>query len=257
MAVHYELKDHVALVTIDRQEALNSIDLDTWSAFGEATARLEGDNAAWVGIITGAGERAFCAGADIKTTIRRLMDDPRGNPYAQPQTIMRGQWPTKPLIAAVNGHALGGGLEVLLACDIRIASKAARIGAPEVGLGLIPGWGGTQRLPRQVPWAIAAQMNLGGDPISADDALRFGLVNAVVEAAEVLATAREWAAKLCTRGPAALRAAKRAMVDGQSMTLEQGLALEAELFDSMAYTDDVQEGIAAFEARRAPEFKGR
>jgi enoyl-CoA hydratase/carnithine racemase len=257
MAVHYELSDHIALITIDRQEALNSIDLDTWSAFGEATARLEADDDAWVGIITGAGERAFCAGADIKTTIRRLMDDPRGNPYDQPATIMRGQSPTKPLIAAVNGHALGGGLEVLLACDIRIASKAARIGAPEVGLGLIPGWGGTQRLPRQVPWAIAAQMNLGGDPISADDALRFGLVNAVVEPADVLPTAREWAAKLCTRGPVALRAAKRAMVEGQDLTLDLGLALEAELFDSLAYTEDVQEGIAAFEARRPPEFKGR
>ena len=171
MPVTYELEGHIAKLTLDRPEALNAIDLDMWRGLSEATARLEADDEAWVGVITGSGERAFCAGADIKTTIRTLMDDPRSKKFAQPQTLMRGQELSKPLIAAVNGVALGGGLEIALACDIRIASTKARFGAPEVALGLIPGWGATQRLPRYVPAAVAARMVLSGEPISADDAL--------------------------------------------------------------------------------------
>jgi enoyl-CoA hydratase/carnithine racemase len=145
MTVNYELSGHIATITLDRPDALNSIDLDTWQAFSDATARLESDENAWVGIITGAGDRAFCAGADVRSTIPRLMDDPKNNPYSEPPTIMRGQTVTKPLIAAVNGMALGGGLEVVLACDLRVASETARFGTPEITLGLIPGWGGTQR----------------------------------------------------------------------------------------------------------------
>ncbi|GAB4321277.1 MAG: enoyl-CoA hydratase-related protein [Dehalococcoidia bacterium] len=255
MPVRYEADGHIVTITIDRPEALNALDLDTWRAFGEATQRFEDDAEAWVGIVTGAGDRAFCAGADIKTTIRRLMDDPRGNPYDEPATIMRGQSPTKPLIAAVNGVALGGGLEVALACDLRIASSRARFGAPEVNLGLIPGWGGTQRLPRQVPYAIAAKLVLTGEMISAAEALQAGLVNAVVEPEQLLEEARRVAGVIASRGPLAVRAAKRAMVEGYSLPLEEGLALEHQLFDGLAYTKDVQEGIAAFEEKRTPDFR--
>lgn len=257
MPVRYETDAHIATITIDRPDALNALDLDTWRAFGEATQRFEDDPDAWVGIVTGAGDRAFCAGADIKTTIRRLMDDPHNNPYDEPATIMRGQQLTKPLIAAVNGVTLGGGLEVALACDLRIASDRARFGAPEVNLGLIPGWGGTQRLPRQVPWAVAAKLILTGEMISADEALRAGLVNAVVESAQLMDEARKLAQVIASRGPLAVRAAKRAMVEGYSLPLEEGLVLEHELFDDLAYTDDVQEGIAAFEGKRSPDFKAR
>lgn len=257
MAVQYEQDGAIVTITIDRPEALNALDLDTWRAFGEATQRFEDDASAWVGIVTGAGNRAFCAGADIKTTIRRLMDDPHNNPYDEPATIMRGQSLSKPLIAAVNGVALGGGLEVALACDIRIASSNARFGTPEVSLGLIPGWGGTQRLPRQLPWAVASKLVLTGEMIGAEEALRVGLVTAVVEPEALLDEARKIATAVASRGPLAVRAAKRAMVEGSSMTLEEGLALEHELFSSLAYTSDTPEGIAAFEEKRPPRFTGR
>ncbi len=256
MAVLYELAGHVATLTIDRANALNSIDLETWQSFSDATARLEEDSEAWVGIITGAGNRSFCAGADLRTTIPRIMDDPNHNPYPEPPTIMAGQTITKPLIAAINGLALGGGMEIALACDLRIAGDNARLGLPEVTLGLIPGWGGTQRLPRQVPWAIAAQLILMGEPVSAEEALRIGLVNAVVPAAELMTEAGRWADKLCARGPLALRAAKAAMLHTLENGLMAGLAEEHRLFNSLAYTKDVREGLAAFSERRPPQFSG-
>ena len=131
MALLYEVSDHIATITINRPDALNSIDLETWGELSEACAKLEADDDVWVGIITGAGGRAFSAGADLKETIPTLIDDPRGNRYDEPDTIMRGQTVTKPLIAAVNGLALGGGLEIVLACDLRIAAEGARLGAPE------------------------------------------------------------------------------------------------------------------------------
>lgn len=123
MALLYETADHIATITINRPDALNAIDLETWREFSEACARLEADDDVWVGVVTGAGDRAFCAGADLRETIPALIDDPRGNPYDEPPTIMRGQTVTKPLIAAVNGLALGGGLEIALACDLRIAAE--------------------------------------------------------------------------------------------------------------------------------------
>jgi len=256
MPVKYDVADRIATLTIDRPEALNALDLETWREFGEATARLEADDGAWVGIITGAGEKAFCAGADLASTIPRLMDDPDANPYSEPPTIMRGQRVTKPLIAAINGAALGGGLEVVLACDLRIAAEHARFGAPEVGLGLIPGWGGTQRLVRELPWAIAARLVLGGDPVNAEEALRFGLINGVVARENLQAEAQRWATKLCSRGPLALRAAKRAMQEGRDLPIDEGLAIEQKLFNSLAYTSDLREGLAAFKEKRAPGFRG-
>ena len=257
MALLYETADHIATLTINRPEALNSIDLETWRELSEACARLEADDDVWVGIVTGAGERAFCAGADLRETIPALIDDPRGNPYDEPPTIMRGQTVTKPLIAAVNGLALGGGLEIALACDLRIAAEGARFGSPEVNLGLIPGWGATQRLPRQLPWAVAARIALTGDQLGADEALQAGLVNEVVPADRLQAAARQLARKLCSRGPLALRAAKRAMIEGAELPLDEGLALEHRLFDDLAYTEDAKEGVAAFQERRAAAFKGR
>lgn len=255
MPVPYELDGHIAVITLDRRNALNAIDLETWQAFSDATGRLEADDRAWVGIITGAGTRAFSAGADLSSTIPRLMDDPDHNPYPHPPTIMRGQTVTKPLIAAVNGLALGGGLEVVLACDLRVAAENARFGAPEVTLGLIPGWGGTQRLPRQLPWAVAARIILTGQPLAAQEALQVGLVNAVVPADDLMAEARRWAETLCKCGPLALRAAKRAMLEGSHLPLEDGLAVEHRLFNSLAYTEDVREGLAAFSEKRPPRFK--
>lgn len=256
MSVDYECANRVATITLNRPDALNALNLETWSAFGEATRRFEDDPEAWVGIVTGAG-RAFCAGADVGETIVRLMDDPKHHPYSEPQTIMRGQVLTKPLIAAVNGLALGGGLEVALACDIRLASTGARFGAPEVALGLIPGWGGTQRLPRHIPWAIAARMILTGEMISAEEARACGLVSSVTEPEELMNEARKVADVLCSRGPIALRAAKEAMNESLERPLSAGLERERDLFLGLAYTNDVHEGIAAFKEKRKPSFEGR
>lgn len=256
MPVTYALEGHTAIITLDRPEALNALDLEMWPQFGAATARFADDNGAWVGIVTGSGERAFCAGADVKTSLKAMFDDPRSGKFTHPATIMRGQSVAKPLIAAVNGLALGGGLEVALACDIRIASRTARFGAPEVGLGAIPGWGATQRLPRQVPWAMAAKMILSGEMISADEALACGLVTKLTEPVELMAEARKIADQLCTRGPLALVAAKRAMTAALNLPLDEGLKAELDLFEGLAYTRDVHEGIEAFEQKRPPVFRG-
>lgn len=256
MAVRTDLDGRVLTIVLDRPDALNAIDLDMLQGLSDAIRRFEEDDSLWAAIITGEG-KAFCAGADIGTTITRLMDDPRNNPYSAPPTPMRGQEITKPLVAAVNGVALGGGLEVALACDIRIAAENARFGAPEVKLGLIPGWGGTQRLPRQIPFAVAAQMVLTGELIDAQQALSCGLVNAVVPAERLQDEARAWADKLCAAGPLAVRAAKRAMRQSLNGPLDEGLEAEQQLFNSLAYTSDVREGMAAFREKRLANFGGK
>ena len=170
---------------------------------------------------------------------------------------MRGLELYKPLIAAINGLALGGGLELALACDIRVASENARFGVPEGTLGLIPGWGGTQRLPRCVPWAIAAEMLFTGKPISAQDAYRLGLVNRVVPLAELMPTAEAIARDILSVGPLAMKAAKQAMVRGTSVSLEEGLKIEADVEVPLFASEDLAEGRQAFIEKRKPEFKGR
>jgi len=209
----------------------------------------------WVAILTGAGQRAFSAGADLTKTIPRLLDPQQR--WRQPETIMRGLDIWKPLIAAVNGLALGGGCELALACDLRIAAENASFGQPEVRWSIIPGWGGTQRLPRQVPYARAAEMVLMGRSISAQEALRIGLVSAVVPPDKLLPTAMEWAREICTLGPLGVRAAKEAMLRGMNMSLEAGLRLEQMLFENLRYTEDAREGPRAFAEKRKPVFKGQ
>jgi enoyl-CoA hydratase/carnithine racemase len=211
-----------------------------------------------VGIITGAGDKAFCAGADIKTMLPYMREVVKGETWREPPTPMRGLELWKPMIAAVNGVALGGGTEIALACDIRIAAENARFGQPEVKLGIIPGWGGTQRLPRHIPYAIAAQMILTGEPISAQDAYRVGLVNEVVPLPQLMATAEKWANKILEVGPLAARAGKEAMLMGTSMTLEEGLRYELMLFDNcISHTEDAQEGINAFIEKRKPQWRAK
>jgi enoyl-CoA hydratase len=163
----------------------------------------------------------------------------------------------KPLIAAINGMALGGGLELVLACDIRIAAEHARFGSPEVAVGLLPGWGGTQRLPRVLPWAKAAEILFMGRPIDAQEAYRIGLVNKIVPPEQVMPTAREWAEIISQAAPLAVRATKEAMLKGVSMSLEQGLQLENTLLKYLLGTEDFNEGITAFAEKRKPTFRGR
>jgi len=222
----------------------------------EAMVDFRDDPELLVGIITGAGEKAFCCGADIKDMLP-FMEENRDRPWAAPATPMRGLDMWKPLIAAINGAALGGGLEIALACDIRIASETARLGTPEVTLGLMPGWGGTQRLPRMVPWCKAAEILLVGRPIDAQEAYRIGLVNKVVPREQVMPEAKAWADAICQAAPLAVRAAKEAMIRGSSMTLDDGLRLENSLIAYLTGTEDFTEGTTAFKEKRKAEFKGK
>lgn len=256
MAIDYVKEGRIAIFTINRPEAMNAMNMEALRELLEAMTDFRDDPELWVGIITGAGERAFCGGADIKDTLS-FMKEHRGEEGAFPPTIMRGFELWKPLIAAINGLAVGGGLEIAMACDIRIASETARLGTPEVNLGLIPGWGGTQRLPRMVPWCKAAEILLTGRVIDAGEAYRIGLVNKVVPQAEVMTTAKEWAQVICQAAPLAVRAAKEAMVRGYSMSLEDGLRLENSLVAYLLGTEDFTEGTTAFVEKRKPTYKAK
>jgi len=256
MAIDYEKEGRIAIFTINRPQAMNAMNMEAIRELHEAMVDFRDDPELWVGIITGAGEKAFCGGADIKDTLP-FMKEHRDSPWAFPATPMRGLELWKPLIAAINGMALGGGLEIVLACDIRIAAENARLGAPEVNLGLIPGWGGTQRLPRMLPWCKAAEILLMGRPIDAEEAYRIGLVNKVVPQDKLMPTAKEWAEVICRAAPLAVRAAKEAMIRGYSMTLEEGLRLENSLEAYLFGTEDFTEGTSAFVEKRKPIYKAR
>ena len=256
MAVDYKKEGRIAIFTIDRPGALNAINVEAIRELHEAMLSFKDDPELWVGIITGAGEKAFSVGADINDMLP-FIKEIRDKPWAFPATPLREMELWKPLIAAINGMALGGGLEIALACDLRIAAEHARFGSPEVNLGLIPGWGATQRLPRVIPWAKAAEILLTGKPIDAQEAYRIGLVNKVVPKEELMPTAMEWAEAICQVGPLAVRAAKQAMIRGYSLPLDEGLRLESSLFNYLLGTEDYTEGTSAFNERRKPDFKAR
>ena len=256
MVIDYKKEGHTAIFTINRPEAMNALNMETMRQFHDALEDFRDDDKLWVGIVTGAGEKAFCGGADIKDTLPFMKEHSRDQ-WAMPSSIMRGLELWKPMVAAINGMALGGGMELALACDIRIAAENARLGTPEVTLGLIPGWGGTQRLPRAIPWCKAAELLLMGKLIDAQEAYRIGLVNKVVPQAEVMTTAKEWAEALCKAAPLAVRAAKEAMLRGSAMTIEEGLRLENALVASVMATEDFTEGTTAFVEKRKPNYKAK
>jgi len=256
MTIDYTKKGKIAIFTINRPEALNAMNMEALRELNKVMVDFRDDPELWVGIITGAGEKAFCCGADIKDTLP-FMKEQGNSPPAFPATPMRGLELWKPLIAAINGHALGGGLEIALACDIRIASENARLGTPEVTLGIIPGWGATQRLPRVIPSAKAAEILLTGKPIDAQEAYRIGLVNKVVPPEQLMPAAMEYAKIICRAAPLAVRAAKEAMIRGSSMTLEEGLKLENSLIGYTFGTEDFTEGVTAFAEKRKPDYKAK
>jgi len=236
--INYAREGHIATFTLDRPQAMNSMNVEGLRELSKALIQFRDDPEAWVGIITGSGEKAFCGGADIKDTLP-FMKDHRNDSWNFPPEHFRGLELWKPLIAAINGLALGGGLEIALACDLRIAADNAKLGAPEVTLGLIPGWGATQRLPRTIPWCKAAELMFLGKPFAAQEASRVGLVNKVVPLA------------------ALMPAAKEAMIKGTSLPLDDGLALESALFGYLLGTEDYKEAGAAFAEKRKPVFKGK
>ena len=255
MSIRLEREGRLAWVTIDRPEAMNALDMAHNEELNRVWAEFRDDEGLWVAILTGTGNKAFSAGADLKTLIpaqgEGVMEDWNFG------GITRGFKTFKPIIAAVNGVALAGGLEMVLACDLRVAADHARLGLAEVKWAIIPGAGGTQRLPRAIPLARAMEMILTGDPITADEAYQLGLVNRVVSADSLMAEARSLAETLLARGPLALRAAKQAVLEGASLSFDQGLALELDLFSKVMRTEDAAEGPRAFAEKRSPKFQGR
>jgi (E)-benzylidenesuccinyl-CoA hydratase len=259
-SVLYEQSERIVTITINRPDAMNAIDPETHTALIEAWSRFRDDDNAWVAILTGAGEKSFSAGADLKKMIPAAFARKGGgrghNDYGL-GGITRGLEIWKPIIAAINGHCLAGGLEQALACDLRVAAPHSTFGLPEVRWAIMPGAGGTQRLPRAVPLAKAMEMILMAQTLSAEQALQFGLINAVVPLPELMPTARKWAQTICERGPLAVRAAKEAVVRGLTMPLADGLRLEAFLSGTLRGTEDAVEGPKAFAEKRKPNFQAR
>jgi len=255
--IRTETRDGILTITIDRPKVLNALNAQTVAEIGQAFEAARKDDSVKAVIVTGAGEKAFVAGADIGELAQMT-------PITGKETAEKGQrvfravekFP-KPVIAAINGFALGGGCELALACHIRIASDKAQLGLPEVTLGIIPGYGGTQRMARLLGKGKALELILTGDRIKADEAERIGLVNKVVPAEELLATAEQMAQTIAKRGPLAVRAAIEAVMSGSEMPFEEGQFLEATLFGLLASTEDMKEGMGAFLEKRAAEFKGR
>jgi E-phenylitaconyl-CoA hydratase len=252
MAVRSEKKDNIVTITLDFTQTQNRIDAESYRELGHMLMEFRDDPEMWVAIITGTGE-VFSTGADHQT----ILVPWRNKTFQEPPMITRGLEIWKPLIAAINGPARGGGVEIALACDIRIASENAYLQFPEVGRGLIPGLGGTQRLSRMISSAKAAEMILMGTPISAEEAYRIGLVNAVVPLSQLLPTADQWAAKICENGPLAVQRAKEAMIQGRNLALADGLRLELAFFEEVLQSEDYEEGLRALKEQRKPKYKGR
>jgi enoyl-CoA hydratase len=244
----------IAVVTIDRPQKLNALDAATIGELSAAVRELSADEAVGVAILTGAGEKAFVAGADIAGLAEQGVLDGAANARLGQALTVEIERSRLPFLAAINGYALGGGLELALACDVRYASTRALLGLPEVGLGIIPGYGGTQRLPRWIGMGAALEMILTGDPVNAETAHRLGLVSAVFEPAELLDKVKGIARKMLSRGPTALALAKQAARRGAELPLQQGLALEADLFGMISSTPEMREGLRAFLEKRKPSW---
>jgi enoyl-CoA hydratase/carnithine racemase len=254
----YKTEGHLAYITINRPERRNAIDPATSHEMKAAFEDFKADENAWVAILTGAGEQSFSAGADLVAMSQAMSGGGDGVPMNVPFGGITRQYECyKPIIAAINGYCLAGGLEIALSCDIRIAAEHAEFGLPEPKRAIIPGAGGTQRLPRAVPLAFAMELLLTGDRFDAQTALRFGLVSRVVPQAELMATAEAIAKKILENGPLAVRAVKEVAMRGLDMTLEDGLRLEAQKTGPIFSTEDAREGPLAFAQKRKPVYKGK
>ncbi len=252
MKVIFEKKGPVAYVTINRPEVLNACDFETYARLTDIWSEFREDPALRVAIFTGAGERAFCAGSDIKSNYI----EKRGRENARtPYSVMLEL--NKPIIAAINGHANGGGLEQGLACDIRVAAQHAQFGLGEVRLGWLPGGGGTQRLPRLIPLGRALEMLYTGMRIDAEEALRLGLVDYVVPMPQLISRCEEIAAEICKSAPLAIQRIKQVALQGLDLPLAEGLKLEQEGYQWLTKTEDANEGARAFAEKRPPNWKGK
>ena len=253
----FEIRDRIAFVTVNRPDKLNALNDQVMAELGQAAERIATEDAIQGAILTGAGPKAFVAGADIGDLAKQGPFDGKARAQRGQAVLRRLETCGKPVIAAVNGFALGGGCELAMACHIRIASEQAKFGQPEVKLGIAPGYGGTQRLPRLVGKGVALQLILTGEMIDAHEAYRIGLVNTVVPAAELLAASEQMLRGILTMGPLAVRLALEAVDQGLDMTLDEGLLLEANHFGLLAATQDMKEGLTAFLEKRSAKFQGR
>ena len=252
-----QITNHVALLTINRPQALNALNPATLTELGQMIAELESNPGVKVVIITGAGEKAFIAGGDI-SVMQPLGPLAARDVALQAQRLFNAiEYSTKVMIAAINGYALGGGCELAMACDIRIAAETAKLGQPEINLGIIPGWAGTQRLPRLVGKGKAKQLLFTGEMISAAEAEKIGLVNQVVPKKELLAVAQSMAETIAGKSQVAIRLIKEAVDNGMEMDIDKAFLYEADLFALCFSTVDQKEGMAAFLEKRPAKWQDK
>ena len=260
-SVLYEKKGKIAYITLNRPESLNAMDMDGWGQLAKAWINVRDDPEVWVAIVTGADtgteRKAFCAGQDLKEIGSLMSGGGGGSAEGFPEGFVLGKgievW--KPFIAAISGIATGGGLELAMMCDLRIAAEDARLGLREVKQGVMPGGGGTQRLPRLIPFCKALEILMTADFISANEAERLGLVNKVVPTDQLMAEAEALANRICDNGPLAVRAVKEAAYKGTEMPLDKGIEIEQQLVQGLFSTQDAMEGVMAFVAKRKAEYK--
>jgi enoyl-CoA hydratase len=253
----YEKRDGIAFITFNRPKVLNALNRKTVEELREALIDAGDDGAVRVLVLTGAGEKSFVAGADISELAQRTPVDGKDFSLFGQSVFHLLETIGKPSICAINGFALGGGCEIALSCTIRIASKTAKLGQPEVKLGIIPGYGGTQRLARLCGKGVAHELCLTGEMITAEEAQRIGLVNHIYEPAELLTAAEAMAKKIIANAPVAVKYTIEAIERGFEMAQQEGLFLEATLFGLACATEDMREGTKAFLEKRTAQFKGR
>ena len=257
MKLIYEVRNKVAYITLNRPEAMNAMDAEVYAELSKAWIDVRDNPEVWVAIITGAGEKAFTAGADLRSFIPRQPEKADFWLTQRNMLLNRGLEVWKPVIAAVNGYCLAGGVTLLFATDIRIAAEHAVFEISEVKRGILPGNGGTQRALRQLPYAIAMEMLLLGRRLKAQEALTYGLINKVVPMKDLMPAAEECARQLIENGPLALRAIKELAIRSQSLPLEHGLRLEESFQQFLRTTEDAKEGPRAFAEKRKPVYQAR
>ncbi|GAC1392845.1 MAG: short-chain-enoyl-CoA hydratase [Ktedonobacteraceae bacterium] len=254
--IQLERDEGIAQIIINRPSVLNAVDEAVLGEINQVFAELEDDRTIGVVIIVGAGEKAFVAGGDVARMSRMSAAEARQFVYEGQAVLARIERSSKVTIAAINGFALGGGTELALACDIRLAADTAQLGLPETSLGLLPGWGGTQRMGRLLGAGVAKELIFTARRVNAEEALRLGLVNRVVPKSELLPEAKSMARLILKNSPIAVQQAKKAINQGLQTSIDQGLVIEAEAWLVLFNTHDRKEGTTAFIAKRAPQFTG-
>ncbi|WP_257349357.1 enoyl-CoA hydratase-related protein [Pseudalkalibacillus decolorationis] len=255
-SILYEVKNHIAYVTLNRPDVLNCFNFETLQRLGDVVEDIHHNPEVRVAIFTGAGEKSFSAGADLKERKSLSEHEVRRNVNKIREVFSAVDKLPQPTIAAMNGYAFGGGFELALACDFRIAVAGTKMGLTELGWAIIPGAGGTQRLPRLIGQAKAMELILTAKKLSSEDALDYGILNEVVSGSELMQTAEKWAERMLLNGPIALKQAKYAIKQGMNVDLETGLNLEAKAYEITIPTKDRVEALVAFGEKRPPQFKG-